>query len=143
MKIGIVTSKFNRDITERLEKGAVERLLKKGVRNQDIIQILVPGAVEIPLACKLLLEKGCIGVVALGAVIRGDTSHFDYVCNSVERGITHLMLETGKPIAFGILTTENEDQAWARVDGAHGNKGADAAEVIVEMIELIRDLKKS
>jgi 6,7-dimethyl-8-ribityllumazine synthase len=140
MKIGIVTAKFNREITQELEKGALEYLKKHGISDKNIISVHVPGAVEIPLATKALLTKGCDGVIALGAVIRGDTSHFDYVCNSVERGITHLMLETGKPIAFGVLTTETEDQAWARTTGSHGNKGADAAQVVLEMINLLKEL---
>jgi 6,7-dimethyl-8-ribityllumazine synthase len=141
MKIGIVTAKFNREITQELEKGALEHLKVNGIDSKNIISVHVPGAVEIPLAAKVLLAKGCDGVIALGAVIRGDTSHYDTVCNSVERGITHLMLETGKPIAFGVLTTENDDQAWARTIGSHGNKGADAAQVVLEMITLLKELK--
>lgn len=143
MKIGVVTARFNQEITFELEKGALKALEAKGIKNQDIISVRVPGAVEIPLVCKLLLEKGCEGVVALGAVIRGDTAHFDYVCNSVERGITHLMLETGKPIGFGVLTTENEEQAWERTTGSHGNKGAEAAEVVLEMIGLIKNISNT
>lgn len=108
----------------------------------EVLSVKVPGAVEIPLATKTLLEAGCDGVVALGAVIRGETSHYDYVCNSVERGITHLMLETGKPIGFGVLTTENEEQAFDRVGGKHGHKGAEAAQVVIEMVGLLKDLKK-
>jgi 6,7-dimethyl-8-ribityllumazine synthase len=112
-----------------------------GIDKKNIVNVHVPGAVEIPLATKALLAKGCDGVIALGAVIRGETSHYDFVCNSVERGITQLMLETGKPIGFGVLTTENEDQAWSRTIGAHGNKGADSAQVVLEMIALLKDLK--
>lgn len=102
--------------------------------------VKVPGAVEIPLACKALLDRGCDGVVALGAVIRGETSHYDYVCNSVERGVSQLMLEYKKPIGFGVLTTENEEQAMDRVGGRHGHKGAEAAQVTLEMIGLLADL---
>jgi 6,7-dimethyl-8-ribityllumazine synthase len=141
MKIGIVTAKFNREITLELENGALEHLKKHGIDNNNIISVHVPGAVEIPLATKALLAKGCDGVIALGAVIRGETSHYDYVCNSVERGISQLMLETGKPIAFGVLTTENEDQAWSRTIGAHGNKGAESAQVVLEMLTLLKELK--
>lgn len=139
LHIGVVTSRFNSDVTEKLLEGALEVLEEAHV---EIYSVKVPGAVEIPLACQVLLESGCDGVVALGAVIRGETSHYDYVCSSVERGITHLMLETGKPVAFGVLTTENEQQALDRVGGKHGHKGAEAAEVVLEMVGLIRDLKK-
>lgn len=108
-----------------------------------ILALRVPGAVEIPLACQALFDKGCDGVVALGCVIRGETSHYDYVCTSVERGVTTLMLEYKKPIGFGVLTTENDDQAMDRAGGKHGNKGADCAQVVHEMIGLLSDLKKS
>src|SRR5690606_38585150 len=107
-----------------------------GVDSEHVTRVRVPGAVEIPLAAAQLLEKGYDGVVALGAVIRGETSHYDYVCQSVERGCSELMLKTKKPVVFGVLTTDNEDQAEARVGGAHGHKGRDAAEVIVEMLNL-------
>lgn len=137
--IGIVTSRFNSEITEKLLEGALEILEEAPVK---IDSVKVPGAVEIPIVCKALLEAGCDGVVALGAVIRGETSHYDYVCSSVERGITQLMLETGKPIAFGVLTTENEKQALDRVGGRHGHKGQEAAEVVLEMVGLLADLKR-
>lgn len=139
LKIGVVTSRFNEEVTSRLEEGAISALEEAGV---EILSVRVPGAVEIPLAAKVLLSKGCDGVVACGAVIRGDTSHYDLVCNSVERGITHLMLETGKPVGFGVITTENEEQAFDRAGGKHGNKGTEAAQVTLEMIGLIKDLKK-
>ncbi len=141
MLIGIVTAKFNHEITFKLEQGAFETLKKTGLKEEQIRKVRVPGAVEIPLAAKALLDQGCDGVVALGAVIRGDTAHFDYVCQSVERGITQLMLEYGKPIGFGILTTENEEQAWERTTGSHGNKGAEAALTVLEMLELLSEIK--
>ncbi len=93
------------------------------------------------MACQALLDQGCDGVVALGAIIRGETSHYDYVCSSVERGVSALILEYKKPIGFGVLTTENEEQAMARAGGEHGNKGAEAAEVVLEMIGLMKDLQ--
>lgn len=135
-KIGIVTSRFNSEITERLEAGAVARLRELGVNAERIVQVRVPGAVEIPLAALQLLEKDCDAVIALGCVIRGETSHYDYVCNSVERGCTEVMLRMKKPVVFGVLTTENDEQAEARVGGAHGHKGRDAAEVAIEMLNL-------
>ncbi len=140
LKVGVVTARFNHEITDKLEEGAL-RFLEQ-VPNILIEAVRVPGAVEIPLACKALFESGCDGVVALGAVIRGDTSHYDVVCNSVERGVTQLMLEKGKPIGFGVLTTENEEQALDRAGGQHGNKGVDAAQVTLEMMGLLNDLRK-
>jgi 6,7-dimethyl-8-ribityllumazine synthase len=140
MKVGVVTSRFNEEVTYKLEEGALSYLEGFDV---EILSLRVPGAVEIPLACKALFEVGCEGVVALGCVIRGETSHYDYVCGSVERGVTTLMLETGKPIGFGVLTTENDEQAQARAGGKHGNKGAEAAQVTMEMIGLLKDLKKA
>lgn len=141
IKVGIVTARFNHEITFKLEEGALDYLLE--IPDLEVESVRVPGAVEIPLACKALFDRGCSGVVALGAVIRGETSHYDVVCNSVERGVTQLMLDMGKPIGFGVLTTENEDQALARAGGAHGNKGQEAAQVMIEMMGLIRDLKKT
>ncbi len=135
-KIGLVTSRFNSAITEVLEAGCYQRLLELGVKDEHIVRVRVPGAVEIPLAGLKLLERDCDAVVALGAVIRGETSHYDYVCNSVERGCTQVMLQTKKPVVFGVLTTENEEQAEARVGGAHGHKGKEAAEVAIEMLSL-------
>ncbi|HRO66141.1 MAG TPA: 6,7-dimethyl-8-ribityllumazine synthase [Pseudobdellovibrionaceae bacterium] len=139
MKVGVVTSRFNEEITFLLEEGAISALEDAGV---EILSVRVPGAVEIPLAAKVLLQKGCDGVVACGAVIRGETSHYDVVCNSVERGLTHLMLDTGKPIGFGVITVENDEQAQDRAGGKHGNKGTEAAQVTLEMLGLIKDLKK-
>lgn len=139
LRIGVVTSRFNSEVTEKLEDGALNYL--EAFDGLDVVSVRVPGAVEIPLAVKTLLERGCDGVVACGAVIRGDTSHYDLVCNSVERGVTALMLEFGRPIGFGVITTENEEQAFDRAGGKHGNKGAEAAEVVMEMIGLLKDLR--
>ena len=141
LKIGVVTSRFNSEITERLESGAIDYLTGINEAVVEILSVRVPGAVEIPLACKALFEAGCDGVVALGAVIRGDTAHFDYVCNSVERGVTELMLREGKPIGFGVLTVDTDEQAEERVGGKHGHKGIEAAQVTYEMIGLLRDLR--
>ncbi len=141
LKIGVVTARFNDEVTSKLEQGALDFLESfKGAL--EIYNVKVPGAVEIPLACQALLDKGCDGVVALGAVIRGETSHYDYVCNSVERGVSQLMLEYKKPIGFGVLTVENDEQAMDRCGGKHGNKGYEAAQVTLEMIGLLQDLSK-
>ncbi|MGE0527456.1 MAG: 6,7-dimethyl-8-ribityllumazine synthase [Bdellovibrionales bacterium] len=136
-KIGIVTSRFNQEITEKLEAGAYERLLELGVKPEQVLRVRVPGAVEIPVAALRLIERECDAVIALGAVIRGETSYYDFVCNSVERGCSEVALRTKKPVIFGVLTTDNDEQAEARVGGAHGHKGRDAAEVAVEMINLM------
>ncbi|MEK6773280.1 MAG: 6,7-dimethyl-8-ribityllumazine synthase [Bdellovibrionota bacterium] len=139
VRVGVVTARFNSEITEKLEEGALSFLEENEV---EILSVKIPGAVEIPLACQALLDAGCAGVVALGCVIRGETSHYDYVCTSVERGVTQLMLDYKKPIGFGVLTTENDDQAMDRAGGKHGNKGAEAAQVTLEMIGLLEDIKK-
>jgi 6,7-dimethyl-8-ribityllumazine synthase len=144
LKIGVVTSLFNNDVTLVLQNGALERLKSLGVRDEDITAVQVPGAFEIPLAVKALLVNDAIdGVIALGAVIRGDTSHYDYVCNAVERGCSALQLEFNKPVAFGVLTTENDDQALARAGGSCGHKGVEAAEVVVEMCNLMKELQNT
>ncbi len=143
LRIGIVTARFNSEITDKLEAGAMQFLETLEGYELKVFNLKVPGAVEIPLACQLLLEnQKCDGVVALGAVIRGDTSHYDYVCQSVTDGVTRLMLDYQKPIGFGVLTTENDEQALDRAGGKHGNKGYEAAEVVCEMIGLISGVKK-
>jgi 6,7-dimethyl-8-ribityllumazine synthase len=139
LKIGVVTARFNSEVTEKLEEGALRELRELGT---EIVAVRVPGAFEVPLAAKALLDAGCDGVVALGAVIRGETSHYDYVCSAVERGCTELQLRTGKPVGFGILTTDNDEQAMDRAGGKHGNKGAESAQVVVEMIRLIKKIGK-
>lgn len=138
MKVGVVTSRFNEEITSLLEEGALTFLEETGA---EVLAVRVPGAVEIPLACKALFEAGCDGVVACGAVIRGETTHYEMVCNSVERGVTDLMLATGKPVGFGVITVENDEQARDRAGGKHGNKGTEAAQVAVEMIGLLHHLR--
>ncbi|MCB0370368.1 MAG: 6,7-dimethyl-8-ribityllumazine synthase [Bdellovibrionales bacterium] len=138
VKIGVVVSLFNDEITAKLEEGALDYL--EGYENVIIELVRVPGAVEIPLTCQWLFDRSCDGVVALGAVIRGETSHYDYVCMSVTQGITNVMLANKKPIAFGVLTTENEEQALDRVGGRHGHKGQEAAQVVMEMIGLGQDM---
>jgi 6,7-dimethyl-8-ribityllumazine synthase len=139
-KVGIVTARFNHEITLRLEDGAYARLLELGLDAAQIVRVRVPGAVEIPLAARRLLARECDAVIALGAVIQGDTKHFDYVCRAVESGCTRVMLDSGKPVIFGVLTTDNEEQAEERTGGAHGHKGRDAADTAVEMISLLETL---
>ena len=139
MKIAVVTARFNSNVTYLLEEGALTEL--KSLNCAEVKAVRVPGAFEVPLAAKLLLEAGFDGVVCLGTVIRGDTTHYDYVCSSVERGCTELQLRSGKPVGFGILTTENLEQAMDRAGGKHGNKGAEAAQVVVEMVQLGKKIR--
>jgi 6,7-dimethyl-8-ribityllumazine synthase len=139
--IGVVTARFNPEITTLLEAGALKVLKASGISDKNIFRVSVPGAVEIPLAVKALFKKKKVsGVIALGAVIRGETSHYDYVCQSVERGCSTISLKYNKPVSFGVLTTENEEQAKARVGGIHGHKGEEAALVVLEMCDLLRIL---
>ena len=140
-KVAIVTALFNESLTKKLEAGAIETLQKFDLK--PLTRVYVPGAVEIPLAVQGLLEKGnCDAVVALGIVIRGETSHYDYVCNAVERGCSQLQLQYSKPVAFGVLTTENRGQAEARCGGAKGNKGAEAAQVALDMLQVMDSINK-
>ncbi|MFN3455057.1 MAG: 6,7-dimethyl-8-ribityllumazine synthase [Pseudobdellovibrio sp.] len=141
LKIGVVTSRFNEEITSKLEEGTLAFL--ESLDHVDIFAVRVPGAVEIPLAAQALLEYQKVdAVITLGAVIRGETTHYEEVCRSVERNCSRLMLDYKKPVAFGVLTTENEEQALDRVGGKHGHKGVDAAQAALEMIGLLAELKK-
>jgi 6,7-dimethyl-8-ribityllumazine synthase len=136
-RIGIVVSRFNEEITTKLLEGAVECLVRHGVRFQDVDVLWVPGAWELPLAAERLLSlERFDAIVALGAVIRGETPHFDYVAGEASRGLADLQREFVIPIGFGLLTTENDEQAEARSGGAHGNKGWDAALAALEMADL-------
>jgi 6,7-dimethyl-8-ribityllumazine synthase len=138
LRVGVVTARFNNEVTQKLEEGALRALKEMGCKNIQAAR--VPGAFEIPLVAKAFLDAGCDAVVALGAVIRGETSHYDYVCSAVERGCTELQIRTGKPVAFGVLTTDTDEQALDRAGGRHGNKGAEAAQVAVEMVRLIKKI---
>ena len=141
LRIGIVTALFNREVTEKLEQGAKSKLLQNGVIDKNIFSVHVPGAVEIPIAAQALIEKLKVdAVIALGAVIRGETAHFDYVCRSVERGCMQVSLQTKQPVVFGVLTTDTDEQAWDRIGGKHGHKGEEAAVVALEMIDLLNGL---
>ncbi len=141
LRIGIVVSRFNEFITEQLAKGALEALEKRGCRPDDITFIKVPGAWELPLTAKLLAPH-CDAIVALGAVIRGDTPHFEYVAGAAAEGLRQVSLETGVPIAFGVLTTDDIQQAMDRAGGKSGNKGSEAAEVAIELANLVKQLKE-
>ena len=139
IKIGIVAARFNEFITSRLLGGALDGLKRHGVREEDIQTAWVPGAFEIPLVASKMAKSGKYdAVICLGAVIRGSTSHYDYVCNEVSKGIAAVSLETGVPVLFGVLTTENLEQAIERSGSKAGNKGFACAEGAVEMVTHLR-----
>ena len=141
--VAIVASRYNAGVVERLLEGAVTRLAERGIARDRLTIALVPGAWELPLACRRLAEAGGHqAVIALGCVIRGDTPHFDYVCTEASRGVIQAALDTGVPVAFGLLTTENEQQALDRAGGSHGNKGAEAADAALDMAGLMRALPR-
>jgi 6,7-dimethyl-8-ribityllumazine synthase len=139
----IVVADFNDEITGKLLEGALHRLNQRNVAANQIKIVHVPGAVEIPLTAKLLAQTNqYAAIICLGAVIRGDTDHYDYVCQQVSNGCQRIMLDLEIPIIFGILTTENLEQAYARVGGTEGHKGMDAADAALKMAEIIHELKK-
>ena len=140
-KFAIVASRFNEFIVSKLISGAEDTLVRHGVDTDDITLVWVPGAFEIPLAAQKLAQSGkYCAIVCLGAVIRGSTSHYDYVCNEVSKGIAQVNLTTGVPAAFGIVTTENIEQAIERAGTKAGNKGADAALTALELANLLPQL---
>ncbi len=139
--IALVVSQFNRDVTQALQDGAVSCLLEHGFSTENITIIEVPGAVEIPLVVQRLAkaERHAV-VIALGAVIRGETSHYDLVCESVSEGCQQVALKFDIPVIFGVLTTEDEAQAWDRLGGKHGHKGIDAAKAAMAMYRILQQL---
>jgi 6,7-dimethyl-8-ribityllumazine synthase len=141
LKFGIVVSRFNDFITGRLLEGAVDALLRHGAKEEDIDVIKVPGAFEIPLATKKAAAKGAYNaVICLGTVIRGATPHFDYVAAEVSKGIAVVSLETGVPVAFGVITSDTIEQAVERAGTKSGNKGFDAAMTAIEMAQVLKKI---
>ncbi len=141
VKIAIVGARFNEFIVSKLISGAQDGLVRHGVKDDDITLAWVPGAFEIPLAAKKLAMSGKYdAVICLGAVIRGATSHYDYVCAEVSKGIAAVSLEAGIPVMFGILTTDNIEQAIERAGTKAGNKGYDCALGAIEMINLTKQM---
>ncbi|MFN2745530.1 6,7-dimethyl-8-ribityllumazine synthase [Bacillus sp. z60-18] len=142
LKIGIVVSRFNDFITNKLLSGAEDTLLRHGVKSDDIDVAWVPGAFEIPLIAKKMAEtKKYDAVITLGTVIRGATSHYDYVCNEAAKGIAASGMSTGVPVIFGVVTTETIEQAIERAGTKAGNKGAEAAVAAIEIANLTRSLQ--
>ncbi len=142
LKIAIVAARFNEFITSKLVSGAEDCLLRHGVSGDDITLAWVPGAFEIPLVAKSLAMSGAYdAVICVGAVIRGATSHYDYVCAEVSKGIAQVGLESGIPVLFGVLTTDTIEQAIERAGTKAGNKGTDCAMGALEMVNLLRSCK--
>ncbi len=141
LKIGIVVSRFNELITEGLLAGALDTLKEAGVADEDITLVRVPGSFEISLAAQRLAQTGKFeAIVCLGAVIRGETPHFDYICLQVSNGVSEVALKYDLPVTFGIITADTVEQALARADVENRNKGSEAAISAVEMANLMKDL---
>ncbi len=139
LKFAIVVARFNREITEKLLDGAREALTRAGAESFQVFH--VPGAFELPLAAKKIGRDGYHAVIALGAIIRGETPHFDYIAAEAARGLQQVALENETPVAFGVLTTDTYDQAAARAGGVLGNKGFDAAMTAIEMVRLLQKMQ--
>jgi len=140
-KFGIVIARFNSFIAERLLEGALDTLLRSGVKDKEIEVARVPGAFEIPLVAQKMVKSGRYdAVICLGAVIRGSTPHFDFVANEATKGIAQASMESGVPIIFGVLTTDNIEQAIERAGSKAGNKGSECAATAIEMVNLLPQL---
>lgn len=140
-KFGIVAARFNEFITAKLLSGALDAFVRHGVSPDDVDTAWVPGAFEIPLVAKRMAESGAYdAILTLGAVIRGNTSHYDVVCNEVSKGVAQVALATGVPVIFGVLTTDTIEQAIERAGTKAGNKGAEGAQSAIEMVNLLRQL---
>lgn len=138
-KFCIIISRFNEFIGSKLLSGAIDELTRHGVKEENITIIWAPGAFEIPILAKKCAKSGIYNaIIALGAIIKGSTSHYDYVCAELTKGIANVGLETGVPVIFGVLTTENIEQAIERAGTKAGNKGSDAAKSAIEMANLIK-----
>lgn len=141
MRVGIVASRFNSFIVSKLLDGAVDGLIRHGVEEENITACWVPGAFEIPVVARKMAESDKYdAVIAVGAVIRGSTSHYDYVCSEVSKGIAQVGLQTGKPVMFGVITTENIEQAIERAGSKAGNKGYDCALAAIEMMNAMEQI---
>ncbi len=140
LKVAIVAGRFNEFITSKLVGGAIDALKRNGVSEEDINLAWVPGAFEIPLIAQKLAKKNYDGIITLGAVIRGATPHFDYVSNEVTKGVASVSLESGKPVIFGVLTTNTIEEAIERAGTKAGNKGFEAGMCLIEMINLLGEI---
>ena len=136
LKIGIAVSEWHPEVTEELFEGAVKILLKNGIKKENIIRKNSPGSFELPLTAQFLFKKKCNAVICLGCVIKGETDHYNYICEAVAKGIMDVSLSHNKPVAFGVLTTDNLEQALNRAGGKFGNKGEEVAEAVLKMLSL-------
>lgn len=143
LRIGVVTARFNDPITRSLRKWCLEGLRRHGVADDDVTDVTVPGAFELPVAAKVLAEEGHHAVVCLGAVVRGETPHFDYVAGEAARGAQLVAVETGVPVLFGVLTTDTVEQAEARARNNETNKGYEAARGAIDMVRTLADLRSA
>lgn len=141
LKFVLVATRFNDFIVDRLVSGAVDFLLRHGCLEKDITIVRIPGAFELPVVCRKVAGSGKYdAVVALGAVIRGSTPHFDFVANEASKGLAHVSLETGVPVGFGLLTTDNLEQAIERAGSKAGNKGVEATAAVLETVRVLKNL---
>ena len=140
MKVGIVASRFNSFIVSKLLEGAVDGLVRHGVEESNITACWVPGAFEIPVVAQKMAEKDYDAIIAVGAVIRGSTSHYDYVCAEVSKGVAQVGLQSGKPVMFGVVTTDTIEQAIERAGTKAGNKGYECALGAIEMVNLLKEI---
>ncbi len=141
LKFIIIATRFNDFIVDRLVGGAVDYLVRHGCAESDITIVRIPGAFEMPVVCKKIAEKKNVdGVIALGAVIRGATPHFDFVASEATKGLAHVSLEYGMPVGFGLLTTDNLEQAIERAGSKAGNKGVEAAAALLETVQVLKQL---
>ena len=143
MKIGVVVAEWNSEITIVLKEGAVQTLREHGVQDCDIILRHVPGSFELTAAAQMMTQYTFVdAIICIGCVIRGETPHFDYICQGVTAGLTQVSINSGIPVIFGVLTTNNHEQSLDRADGKHGNKGVEAAITAIKMVALRRDFQQ-
>lgn len=143
MSFAIVVSEWNTEVTEALKNGAAETLIELEAKEKDIIIEYVPGTYELPLAARFFAENTDVdAIICIGCVIRGETSHFDFICSAAAQGIMQVNLDYGVPVVFGVLTTDNLQQALERAGGKHGNKGKEAAVTAVKMVNLSKKLNE-
>jgi 6,7-dimethyl-8-ribityllumazine synthase len=137
LKIGVVTSLWNPEVTGAMRDAAIDYLVENGVAPGNIVSVDVPGSFELPLAAQYMLDEEAIdGVVCIGCIIQGETRHFDFIADAVAHGIMQVNLDYNAPVSFGVLTTDNQEQAIERAGGRHGNKGIEAAAAVLSMLKL-------
>lgn len=142
-RFGIVVAEWNAEVTRALLEGAYQALIQHGAKEENIKTYPVPGSYELTSGADLLLKKGDFdAVICLGCVIQGETRHFDFICNAVANGLSNVALKYSKPVIFGVLTTDNQQQAMDRAGGKHGNKGVEAAITAIKMAEIVVTLNK-